>query len=150
MPVLLLVMSLVVDVGSLQVERVRLRSAQDTALVDAVTEVDAANYAATGRLQIDGRAVDVFRAYLAANLTSMRALLVDAGASPEAVAATAEVVILNQVPATDPFTGVTVDRPAICSRLHAPLRTGLLHLAGLSQVQTLTVSGDAQMKGDVR
>jgi uncharacterized membrane protein len=145
MPVLLLVFSLVADVGSLQVERVRLKWAQDMALVDAVTEVDSAHYAATGDIRIDPVAVSVYRAYLAANLESMRGALA-AGATPESIAAAAEVVVVDHVPGVDPFSGRTLDRPAICARLRAPFNSGLLRLAGLDPMQDLTVTGDAEVR----
>jgi hypothetical protein len=149
MPMLMLMLALVADVGSLQVEKVRLRWAQDMALVDAVTEIDGAHYAATGRLQVDPSAANVYRAYLVANLKPMRGLLA-AGATPESIAQQAEVAIVNNLPATNPFTGHTLDRPAICARIRVPLMSGLLHLAGLSDQQTLTIDGDAEIKGDVR
>ena len=147
-PMLMLLLTLVADVGSLQVERVRLRWAQDTALVDAVTEVDVSHYNATGHLQVDPAAEQVYRQYLASNLESMRGLLAAAGATPESVAADADVSVVDTVPATNPFTGHSLDRPAICARIRAPIKTGLLHMIGLSDVQTLTISGDAEIKSD--
>lgn len=149
MPILLLMLALVADVGSLQVEKVRLRWAQDMALVDAVTEIDPAHYAATGQLQVDSTAVDVYRAYLVANLAPMRGLLAG-GATPESIARQAEIAVVNSVPAENPFTGRALDRPAICARMRVPLMSGLLHLAGLSNEQTLTIEGEAEIKGDVR
>jgi hypothetical protein len=146
MPTLLMVLSLVADVGSLQVERVRLRWALDTALVDAVGEVDQPAYAATGRLRLGPEADGVLRRYLVANLESIRPLL--AGATPESVAEGAEVVVANDVPAADPFSGRRLDRPAISARIRAPFRLGLVGLAGLPSVQTLTVSADAEVRGD--
>lgn len=149
MPVLLMVLSLVADVGSLQVDKVRLRWAQDLALVDAVTEFDRAHYLATGQIKLDPAAADVYRTYLALNLEPLRGVLGD-GATPQSIAEGAEVAVVNTVPGTDPFTGRPLDRPAICARLKAPIRTSLLRLAGLNSVQSLTVTGNAEIKGDVR
>jgi hypothetical protein len=146
MPVLLLTLALVADIGSLQVERTRLKAAQDMALVDAVTEVDPAHYAATGRLRVDAGAADVYRQYLAANLEAMRDVF--GGATPQSVAAEADVIVINAVPAVSPCTGRQLTRPGICARLRAPLRSGLLHLAGLDPVQVMTVAGDAEIRVD--
>jgi uncharacterized membrane protein len=149
MPLLLMVLSLVADVGSLQVELVRLRWANDMALVDAVTEVDAAHYASSGEVRLDAAADSVYRRYLVANLATMRGVMAD-GATPESVAAAADVAVINSVPATNPFNGHTLDRPAVCSRMSVPLKTSLLGLAGLRSSQTLTISGDAEIRIDLR
>ncbi|MDP9326075.1 MAG: pilus assembly protein TadG-related protein [Candidatus Dormibacteraeota bacterium] len=146
MPTLLMAMSLVADVGSLQVHRVQLSWANDMALVDAVTEVDPAFYADTGRLRLDPAAITIFRQYLALNLEPLRNQM--AGTTPSSVAEGAEVVIVNSTPATNPFSGHLLDRPAICARIKVPFRTGLLALAGLTPVRTLTISGDAEIKTD--
>ena len=147
MPMLVMILALVADVGALQVERVRLRWAQDMALIDAVTEIDAARYGDTGELRIDPSAAGVYRAYLAANLQPLRGVLAD-GATPESIAAAAEVAVVNQLPGSDPFTGRTLDRPAICARIRVPVRVTLLHLAGLGWSQRLTIDGSAWVQGD--
>jgi uncharacterized membrane protein len=145
MPMLLMVVALVADVGSLQVDRTRLRWANDMALVDAVTEIDSAQYAATGQIQLDPAAQQVYRNYLVPNLAPMRGVMAD-GATPESVAANAEFAVVNSVPATNPFNGHRLDRPAVCARLRMPIKTGLLTLAGLQAAQTLTVTGDAEIR----
>lgn len=147
MPMLLMVLSLVADVGALQVQQVRLRWAHDMALVDAVTETDPAAYAATGKLRLDAGAENVYRQYLALNLEPMRGVLAG-GATPESVARAAEVTVINATPATNPFSGHALDRPAIAARIRVPLSTALLRLAGLPSIQTLTVVGDAEIKAD--
>lgn len=149
MPLLLMVMSLVADVGSLQVERLRLRWAGDMALVDAVTEVDAAHYAATGEVRLDIAAENVYRNYLIPNLEAMRGVMAE-GASPESIAASAEVAVINNVPAINPFSGHRLDRPAVCTRIRVPFKTSLLGLAGLRSSQTLTFDGDAEVRTNLR
>ena len=139
MPMLLMVLSLVADVGALQVQQVRLRWAHDMALVDAVTETDAAHYGGTGEIRLDPGAEAVYRTYLVANLDPVRGVMAD-GATPETVAAAAEVAVVNSDPATNPFNGHGLDRPAIAARFRVPLKTGLLSLAGLRSIQTLTVA----------
>ncbi len=149
MPILMMVLALVADVGSLQVQSIRLRWAQDMALVDAVTEIDAQHYSATGQLRIAPSAVSVYQQYLEANLESMKTNLGN-GETPRSIAEHAEIVVVNDVPGTDPFSHHRLDRPAICARLRAPIKTSLLRLAGLESAQTLTVPGTAQIRGDVR
>jgi hypothetical protein len=149
MPMLLMVVSLVADIGSLQVEAVRLRWADDMALVDAVTEVDSTQYAAAGLIQLDPAAERVYRSYLVPNLAPLRGVMAD-GATPESVAENAELVVINSVPATNPFNGRRLDRPAVCARIRVPIQTGLLSLAGLRSAQTLTVTGDAQVRVELR
>jgi hypothetical protein len=149
MPMLLMVVSLVADIGSLQVEAVRLRWADDMALVDAVTEVDSTHYAAAGLIQLDPAAEGVYRGYLVPNLAPLRGVMAD-GATPESVAENAELAVINSVPATNPFNGHRLDRPAVCARIRVPIQTGLLSLAGLRSAQTLTVTGDAEVRVDLR
>jgi hypothetical protein len=149
MPMLLMVVSLVADIGSLQVEAVRLRWADDMALVDAVTEVDSTHYAAAGLIQLDPAAERVYRGYLVPNLAPLRGVMAD-GATPESVAENAELAVINIVPATNPFNGHRLERPAVCARIRVPIQTGLLSLAGLRSAQTLTVTGDAEVRVDLR
>lgn len=149
MPMLLMVVSLVADIGSLQVEAVRLRWADDMALVDAVTEVDSTQYSAVGLIQLDPAAERVYRSYLVPNLAPLRGVMAD-GATPESVADNAELAVINSVPATNPFNGHRLDRPAVCARIRVPIKTGLLSLAGVRSAQTLTVTGDAEVRVDLR
>src|SRR5258708_16217493 len=125
MPVLLMVVSLVADVGSLQVESVRLRWASDMALVDAVTEVDANHYAATGELLLDTASQAVYRAYLVPNLAPLRGQM-GGGATPESVAQNAELAVVNSVPANNPFNGHRLDPPPVCPPIPVPLPPRLL------------------------
>lgn len=145
MPILLMVLSLVADVGSLQVESVRLRWANDIALVDAVTEVDSVHYAATGEVQVDPGAEAVYRRYLVLNLEPMRGLMAG-GVTPESVAASADIAVVNGVPAINPYNGDRLGRPAVCARVRVPIQTGLLSLAGLKSTQTVTATGDAEVR----
>jgi hypothetical protein len=149
MPMLLMVVSLVADVGSLQVDSIRLRWADDMALVDAVTEIDSAHYAATGQVRLDPVAQGVYRSYLVPNLAPMREVMAD-GATPESVAQNAELAVINSVPAINPFNGHRLDRPAVCARIKVPIKTGLLSLAGLRSAQVLTVTGDAEIRVELR
>jgi len=146
-PLLVLVLALVADVGGLQMQKARLRSALDMAAVDAAQELDFEHYARTGTVRLDrDRATVAARRFLALNLYPLSGQLGGREAVGE-ISRAAEVVIVNDVPARNPFTGVTLDRPAVAARMRVPLRTGLLHLIGVGNRITLTIAVDAEVKG---
>lgn len=141
MPTLILVFALAVDMAGLQMQRLRLRYAVDLATVTAATEVDAAYYSRTGRLQLDpDAAAATAREYLLRNLAGMPDL-----GTPATIAAAADITIVNRTPAIDPYTGGRLDRPAICARIRTPHRFLLLGWIGLNEVQ-LTISADAEIR----
>jgi len=144
LPTVLLVFGLAVDIGLLQMQRVRLRWALDMATVDAATAVDAIAYTRTGRLRLDEiQAVDLTREYLYRNLARLGSVAGgDAGAL--AIARQAEVAVTNQVPAPDPFSGVTLDRPAVSARIRVPYRMAFLG-AFIGQ-RNLSVTASAELK----
>jgi hypothetical protein len=145
LPTLLVVLVLVVQLGLIAAERQRVQAALDMAALAGTLMVDGSAYSRTGRLQLDGsRATQSVRANLARNL-SLDMPGADERSAP-ALAASAEVQILNAVPARDPFTGLLLDRPAVAVRLKLPYRADLLRLAGLSPEITLSVASDAELR----
>jgi Putative Flp pilus-assembly TadE/G-like len=141
MPMLFLVFALAVDIGSLQMQKLRLRYAVDMATVAAATAVDAGGYARTGRLQLDPQtATGTAREYLLRNLRGLAE-----APDPEAIAAGADVTVVNRVPAVDPYTGIRLERPAVCARIHVPYRFELLGWIGL-RVVDLTVAASAEIR----
>jgi hypothetical protein len=139
LPVLLLILALSIEVGTIQITNVRLRSAVDLATVSGASVVDPLFYGQTGRLRLDrnGAAV-VAREFLARNL-----LAID---PDRRVATSAEITIVNDVPARDPYTGTLLDRPAVCIHARLPVRAGLLRLVGTSAWVTLTASASAELR----
>jgi Flp pilus assembly protein TadG len=141
MPILILVFALAVDVGSLQMHKLRLRYALDMATVAAATEVDTATYTRSGRLQLDTTAATATaREYLVRNLSGL-----PDSSNPRGIALAADIAVVNRVPAPDPFTGVRLDRPAVCVRIRVPHRFDLLNWIGLQSVD-LTVAADAEIR----
>ncbi|HYM50673.1 MAG TPA: hypothetical protein VET65_08885 [Candidatus Limnocylindrales bacterium] len=139
MPTLLLILALSVQVAMVQLNLARLRSAVDLAGVGAASAVDASYYAETGRLRLDRpTAALVAREFLARNLKP-----IDPGGQ---VASSAEIAIINDVPARDPYSGVALDRPAVCIRARLPVPAGLLRLVGTPAWLTVTVAGDAELR----
>jgi Flp pilus assembly protein TadG len=147
LPILVLILAMVADIGTLQMQKVRLRSALDMAAVDAVQELDADHYARTGTIRLDAvRADAATRQFLLYNLDPLAPQL-GGRAVVDRIAREAEVAVINEVPSRNPFTGVTLERPAVAARMRVPVRTGLLHLIGIGNVITLTIAVDAEVKG---
>jgi Flp pilus assembly protein TadG len=145
LPTLLMVLVVVVQLGLIAAERQRVQAAVDMAALAGTQMVDGSAYSHTGRLQLDAtRATQNVRAFLAQNLSLDIPAADERSAS--VMAATADVRILNDVPARDPFTGLLLDRPAVAIRLELPYRAGLLRLAGLTPEITLTVASDAELR----
>jgi len=141
-PILMLSLALVVDVGSLQLTKERLRSAADVATVDAAAQ--AANAAFSGR--IDPMAADAAtRQALEDNLTPLASQI--SGTTASSVASGATVYVVSTVPAADPLhPGQIITVPTIESRIQVPVNTGLLAAAVLPQQVTLTIDSVATVR----
>jgi len=141
MPTLILVFALAVDMASLQMQKLRLRYAVDLATVTAATAVDERYYSQTGRLQLDPlSATAITREFLMRNLNGMPGIPV-----PAQIAAAADISVVNNPPAADPYTHARLDRPAVCARIRVPYRFALLGWIGLKAVD-LTVAADAEIR----
>jgi len=139
-PVLMLTLSLVLAVGTLEGLRTRLRAQLDMAALVATQALDPAALAAGASPRLDPVTADqLAREYLARNLAAGDGLLV---ASPAEVAANAQVVVSNE-PGIDPITGAVTAVPTVSIRIAAPARIPLLGLAGIGPVVTLTIDGSA-------
>lgn len=143
-PTLLLVLVLVVQLALIVAERQRLQAALDLAALAGTAMVDGTRYGHSGQMQLDPlRATQEARAILERNLGF--------GNSPDVapavqVAAAAEIWVVNDVPARDPFSGLVLDTPAIAIRVREPFHAGLLNLAGVTPRLVLTVSTDAELR----
>ncbi len=146
LPTLMLVFGMAIDVGMLQMQQLRLRWAVDMATVDAATLVDAASYSRTGRIQLDpALAPAVARQYLYLNLARLGSS-VGGGLGASAIARTADIAVVNQVPAHDPFSGAWLDRPAISIRIRAPYRMSVLPWLAYLGANQLTITSNAEVK----
>lgn len=141
MPTLILILALAVDMAGLQMQKLRLRYAVDLATVTAATLVDAPRYSKTGRLQLDPvAATATAREYLVRNLAGMHDV-----AAPLAIAAAADITVVNRTPSIDPYTGGHLDRPAICARIRVPYRFMLLGWVGFNEIEVV-VAADAEIR----
>ncbi len=139
-PLLMLTLTLVLAVGTIEGLRTRLRSQLDMAALTATQALDPAALAAGEPPRLDPVAAEALaREYLARNLAATDASLV---ASPAEIAAAAQVVVSN-APGIDPITGAPTTAPTVSIRIAVPTRIPLLELAGLVPVVTLTVDGSA-------
>lgn len=141
MPTLFLVFGLAIDMAGLQFETLRLRYALDLATVTAATSVDGNFYSQTGRLRLDPAAATVTaREFLLRNLEHLPDV-----ANPPAVVSSADIAIVNQVPAVDPYSGALLDRPTVTARIRVSHRFSLLGWIGISNA-SITVSANSQIR----
>lgn len=96
LPLLIVVLTTTLELGSLRVVATRVRAAADLATLVAVNDQDDAELARTGRLAPASDAADVARAVFAANLDPIAAML---AATPASVAAAAAIRV-DPSPAT--------------------------------------------------
>jgi len=141
-PVLLLSLALATEVGGLQMEKERVRSALDQSTVVAAA---AASRAGDG-VGIDTvRAIAVARDVLAANLAPLSPAF--AGSSATGIARAADIAVITDVPAPNPFDSRDVIRhPSIAVRVRVPLHTGLFAAAGLPTVEQVTLTSTAALR----
>ncbi len=139
-PLLMLVLTLVLAIGTVEGLRSRIRAQLDMAALTATQalDFDALASGATPRL-VEPTADALAREYLALNLAELGDQL---QASPADIAQSAEIVVSND-PGIDPITGVADTAPTVSIRIRVPARIPLLGLAGLSPIVELTLTGSA-------
>lgn len=142
MPAVLVILSLTVDIGQLQFQRLRLGNALDLATLSGAASVDRTYYGQTGRFRLDPAvALLTTRSYLQRNLVS------SLGEQQAAhVADAAEISVVNLMPGKDPFTGVRLDRPSIAARIRVPYRLSLIGFLGGLGRGSISLTSDAQIR----
>lgn len=121
LPLVVLVLAAVIDLGLLRLGAARARAAADLAVIVAVNDQD--EVALGNRaLRLAGDAEVVAREYFASNLAGIAPLLADSAAS---IASAADVAAFPHG-GVDPRDGARYDHPTV--RIHAavPLRSGAL------------------------
>lgn len=117
LPLLMVVLMMTLELGSVRVAAARVRSAADLAVLVAVNDQDNAELARTGRLIPAPNAADVARDVFAANLEPIAALLattptgIAGGASVRVDARPATVHLSATVPVRTPFFGALFFHP---------------------------------------
>lgn len=121
LPLLVLVLGAVLDLGMLRQGAAAVRAAADLAALVAVNDQDEGALARHGELRLAGDAESVAREYLARNLAPLPRL----GATAWDVAAAADVAVFPDG-GVDPRDGSTYESPTVRVIADVPLRTGLL------------------------
>ena len=140
LPLLLVVLAGVLQLGALRVAVTRVRAAADLAALVAVNDQDDRELARTGVLRLAGDAPAVAREYLARELELSAPLL--AGSADE-IAAAADIAAFAAAPAFDERTGARYERPTVRIAAEVPLRTpvfGALVFRPVTTVKVLAVS----------
>jgi Flp pilus assembly protein TadG len=122
LPLLLLVLATVADLGALRLAAVRARAAVDLAALAAVADQDPQALSRDGSLRLADDAEAVARRYVALNLAALGPSLAE---SPGSVAAAASVATFPRG-GTDPLDGAAYAGPTVRVRADVPLRTGAL------------------------
>jgi uncharacterized membrane protein len=120
LPVIVLVLASVLDLGLLRLAAARARAAVDLAAIVAVN--DQTEPVPGGALSLAADAEDVAREYLALNLAGMTSLL---AADAHSIASGADVAAFA-TGGTDPRDGSRYDRPTVRIDAVVPLRGGTL------------------------
>jgi Flp pilus assembly protein TadG len=136
LPLLLIVLVGVLELGALRAVAYRATAAADLATIVAVGDQDQAELVRTGTLRLAPDAADVARDYFARNLSSSAPVL---AASAEAIAALADVATFPTAPGFDPRTGAHYDRPTVRLIASVPVRTPGFAALLLPAVTTLTI-----------
>ena len=140
MPMFFLVFALAIDIGMLQLDRLRLHYAVDLAAVTAAGAVDANAYRGSGILQLDQPAASaIVRQSLLSNLSQLPDTV-----DPVQIASSADIAVVNRLPGQDPYTGTALERPAVCIRIRVPHRFALLDWVGM-RAGVMTITGEAEI-----
>jgi len=136
LPLLLVVLVGVLELGALRAIAYRAGAAADLATIVAVGDQDQLELAQSGRLRLAADAADVARDYFARNLSGSAPAL---GASTSAIAASADIASFPTAPSFDPRTGARYDRPTVRLIASIPVRTPGFAALFMPAVTTVTI-----------
>ena len=136
LPLLLVILVGVLEMGALRVVAYRAGAAADLATIVAVGDQDQFELAQSGKLRLAADAADVARDYFARNLSGTAPAL---GASANAIAASADIAGFPIAPSVDPRTGARYDRPTLRLIASVPIRTPGFAALLLPAVTTVTI-----------
>jgi hypothetical protein len=119
LPLLLTILTSVVQLGAVRVIAGRVASAADLATLAATDDQDDVALVESGRLLLAADAEAVARRFFALNLAPIADQL---GVAPDVAAAEADVAVFGLVPAVDPITGWRYDRPTVRIAARVPVR----------------------------
>ena len=136
LPLLLVVLIGVLELGALRAVAYRAGAAADLATIVAVGDQDQFELAQSGKLRLAADAADVARDYFARNLLASAPAL---DASANAIAASADIASFPTAPSFDPRTGARYDRPTLRLIASIPVRTPGFAALLMPAVTTVTI-----------
>ncbi|MEP6693762.1 MAG: pilus assembly protein TadG-related protein [Chloroflexota bacterium] len=120
LPLLLIVLVGVLELGALRAVAFRATAAADLATLVAVSDQDQAELVRTGTLRLTADAVEIARDYFARNLAATVPALATGAIE---IAASADIASFPVAPSIDPRTGARYDRPTIRLIAAIPVKT---------------------------
>jgi Flp pilus assembly protein TadG len=136
LPLLLVVLVGVLELGALRAVAYRAAAAADLATLVAVGDQDPIELARSGSLRLAADAADTARDYFARNLSATAPAL---AASATAIAASADIASFPTAPSFDPRTGVRYERPTVRLIALVPVKTPGFAALLMPAVTTLTI-----------
>ncbi len=136
LPLLLAVLTGVVQLGALRVLASRVAGAADLATLAATDDQDEGELVRSGVLQLAPDAVSVARRFFALNLSQ---IATNIDVTPEQAAADADIAVFPTVPAVDPVTGWRYDRPTVRISAAVPVRTPAFGMLLLPRTTVVSV-----------
>jgi Flp pilus assembly protein TadG len=136
LPLLLIVLVGVLELGALRAVAYRLTAAADLATIVAVGDQDQIELARTGTLRLAGDAVETARDYFARNLSASASAL---ATSATEIAASADIASFPSAPSVDPRTGAHYDRPTVRLIASVPVKTPGFAVLFMPAVTPLTI-----------
>jgi hypothetical protein len=136
LPLLLMVLVGVLELGALRAVVYRAGSAADLATVVAVNDQDQAELTRTGSLRLAADAAETARDYFARNLALTAPAL---ALSVNEIASSADIATFTTLPSLDPRTGARYDRPTVRLFVAIPVRTPGFAVLFLPAVTTVTI-----------
>lgn len=136
LPLLLIVLIGVLELGALRAVAYRATAAADLATIVAVSDQDQAELVRTGILRLAADASDTARDYFARNLSANGPAL---ALSADEIAASADIASFPTAPSVDPRTGARYDRPTVRLIASVPVRTPGFAVLLMPGVTTITI-----------
>jgi hypothetical protein len=136
LPLLLVVLVGVLELGALRAVAHRAGAAADLATVVAVNDQDQGELVRTGTLRLAADAAETARDYFARNLSATAPAL---AADVTEIAAAADIAAFSSAPSVDPRTGARYDRPTVRLIASVPVRTPGFAILLMPHVTTIVI-----------
>lgn len=136
LPLLLVVLVGVLELGALRAVAYRASAAADLATVVAVNDQDQGELVRTGTLRLAADAAETARDYFTRNLSGTAPAL---AADVRAIAAAADIAAFPSAPSVDPRTGARYDRPTVRLIASVPVRTPGFAMLLMPHVTTIVI-----------